>query len=221
MHMINANMLFKANDVGVSVQEASKKMKWTADNLAPPPQWLIDMCEEATPRQAAVATPATDLDTEGAIARATEWLKEQPPAVEGTRNDTGYRVACKLKDFGVSEPVCASIMMQHWDCAPMVELEEIEHVASSAYSYGTAAPGAAHPMADFEVVGPEAGIHVSDNPFDVETPKKGKLYYLRPRDATPDLDKVELVQGYMDQQAMSVIYGASNTGKTFVARVVC
>lgn len=47
--------------------------------------------------------------------------------------------------------------------------------------------------------------------------QKPKLYWKKFKDAEPDLDKISLIEDYLDQGAMSVLYGESNTGKTFVA----
>lgn len=66
------------------------------------------------------------------------------------------------------------------------------------------------PGQEFDAVDIEAG-----NP--VAAAKRPALYYKKPSDISPALDHVALVENYLDQGAMSVLYGESNTGKTFVA----
>jgi hypothetical protein len=46
---------------------------------------------------------------------------------------------------------------------------------------------------------------------------KGKLFFELYANVVPDIDRRALVAGLLDHNTMSVLYGASNTGKTFVA----
>ena len=68
------------------------------------------------------------------------------------------------------------------------------------------------PGAEFSAVELDASDAPTANPN-----KRPALYYKKPSDITPALDHVALVENYLDQGAMSVLYGESNTGKTFVA----
>jgi hypothetical protein len=58
-----------------------------------------------------------------AIERATAYLKhEAPPAIEGQGGDnTAYRVACAVKDAGISEHECLGLMLEHYQprCASL------------------------------------------------------------------------------------------------------
>jgi len=127
------------------------------DDLPFAPQWLEDLCGHAKPRDAQATTvPLSPLDDVAAIERATSWLREQAPvSVQGDGgDDTAYRVAAKIKDFGLSEPQALDSMLEHWNerCSPPWDPEELQRKVANAYDYGTRAPGAAHPMADFEVL---------------------------------------------------------------------
>ena len=46
---------------------------------------------------------------------------------------------------------------------------------------------------------------------------KDKLYWLSTEDVSANLDQIHLVEDLLNQEGMTVIYGESNTGKTFVA----
>ncbi len=72
-------------------------------------------------------------------------------------------------------------------------------------------PPVALPEDDFS---PVAGIPVTPAR---ETAKRGALYYLTPEDIRLDTASNGLIDDLLDQGAMSVLYGESNTGKTFVA----
>ena len=46
---------------------------------------------------------------------------------------------------------------------------------------------------------------------------RAALFYKKPSEISPNLNHVALIEDLLDQGAMSVLYGESNTGKTFVA----
>lgn len=99
-------------------------------------------------------TPAVELDTDSAIARAVAFLEAGQgvarPVHEGERNNHAFPVASQLKDFGISEGRTAELMLDHWQCEPMLDFDELERTIASAFKHG--APGRDHPAADFEPV---------------------------------------------------------------------
>jgi hypothetical protein len=102
--------------------------------------------------------PLVELDTSDAIERAIQWLKGEAPHVvadSGNGDHTGYVIACRLKDFGVSEHEIVALCLEHFDgekAHPPQGAEFWELKASNAYRHGQSAPGISHAMADFEVV---------------------------------------------------------------------
>ena len=50
-----------------------------------------------------------------------------------------------------------------------------------------------------------------------QKPAKPRLHFELFADIEPQLDRPQLVEGLLEHNAMSVLYGESNTGKTFVA----
>lgn len=126
-----------------------------AGAIADAPDWLIDKCGRDTsgPRRAPdAAQDAVVVDPIRAKRRAYEYLKSQLPVTEGERNHKGYAVACKLKDFGVTEADAPEFIAQHWKCEPPLDAAELAHVVRSAYRYGREAPGSAAPEVQFQPV---------------------------------------------------------------------
>ena len=78
---------------------------WAKDDgraMAPAPQWLIDRCQAARQRTQTSGQRVVDED-ETAVELASQWLDQHAPdAAEGERDDTGFKVAARLYDFGVS-----------------------------------------------------------------------------------------------------------------------
>lgn len=122
------------------------------ETIAPAPQWLIDRCGRA-PERTEPAPPPENIDQDRAVERARHYLvHECPTALPGTRNDAGYRAAAKVKDMGVTKDTCIDLMLEFWNCEPMLDTEEVEHVVDSAYEYSQQGIGSASPEAQFEPV---------------------------------------------------------------------
>jgi hypothetical protein len=89
----------------------------------------VDWSAMAAPAYAPEAgLPPEDLDRPEDIKWVIEFLKKQAatePAVEGAHGDeTTFRVACAVRDSGVSEHTCLGLMATHYNphCAPRWEV---------------------------------------------------------------------------------------------------
>jgi hypothetical protein len=96
-------------------------------------------------------------------------------------------------------------MQEHWDprCEPPRTDDTVTPVRN-AYRYGQNSPGSASPIAAF-----------ANEPL--PPVKAGKLSYIRLSDCAPPSESAFLVRGILDQGATAILYGQSNTGKTFLA----
>lgn len=150
-----------------------------------------------------------DDDDPSAIARAVEWLRHSAPD-HGT-----FAVACRVRDFGVSEPMCGDLMLEHW--RDRLELgKSDEHVlfrVANAYRYGQNPAGVRSPEAEFEPV------EVVDRRT---KPQRAKLYFETWDEVDPRVEADEsLLSGWYDRGAMIVTYGESNAGKSNVVLSQC
>lgn len=196
---------------GVYAWENGSADKSLAD-LEPAPAWVIEKAGQPRERKESDTEPLVDLDDESAVKAAADWLKDHAPeAIEGAGGDrTTYEVAAKIKDFGVSQGVALDLMLEHWNetkASPPWYPHELESKISNAYAYGTSPPGVSSAKSEFTPVVLES---VADrNMFYVplaEALERAKHATNRP-----------LVKGLLDQKALSLLYGESNTGKTFIA----
>lgn len=184
-------------------------------DVADAPGWLCDFADHkrAAPRdRVATAAALGDVDSESAIARAAEWLERSAPdAVEGDGGDlTTLKVAARVKDFGISQARCAELMDEHWNeqkAHPPWDFDELGVKVANAYRYGKDPIGVSNPEAEFEDT--TAGKPPEEKP-------RGKLFWKRFEHASPAQVTDELIEGWIDTGAMSVWYGNSNVGKTFV-----
>lgn len=189
--------------------------------VADAPAWLVDKAGRPAPRTKADGNVIALLDTEPAMQQARQWLVDVAPvAVEGEGGDgTTYSVAAAVKDFGLSELSCLELLVDHWNdrCAPPWDYEALAKKVSNAYSYGKGGIGSRAPEAAFGEV-QAADLALIPTPAPVARPK---LFFQLWDEVEPDLTRVALIDGYLDQGEMSVLYGQSNVGKTFVALSAC
>lgn len=93
-------------------------------------------------------------DDEQTCLRAGSYLiNNAPVAREGELGDvTTFKVACRLRDFGLSPDKTLQLMFDSWNskCMPPWSHEELEQKIRNAYTYNQVAPGTNHPQADFE-----------------------------------------------------------------------
>lgn len=116
-------------------------------------------------------TGLAELDTPSAVDGAKAWLATTSPAIEGQNGDAHtYRVACELRDRGVSEPVALDLMLEGWNerCLPPWDALELADKVRNAYAYGQNAPGSKHPGV---LLGTEQGLAVSIPPIAQPAPQ--------------------------------------------------
>ena len=90
-----------------------------------------------------------ELDTPDKIERALAKAREWPKSVEGEHSDDNvYRLACDIKDEGISEEKCAEIIYDEHDHDGF-DLEWIAYKVASAYRNGQEPPGSKTAEADF------------------------------------------------------------------------
>lgn len=140
--------------------------------VAPAPEWLVLRCglpARAGDRRA--VAPRARVAPDRANHRAQLYLaRDAPLAIEGHGGDqTTYKIACRLKDFGVAEAEAGALMLEHWNgrCAPPWDLVDLLDKVANAYRYGVEPLGAGTPEADFEPV-PDAPVAPPDSgsPYD-------------------------------------------------------
>ncbi len=97
------------------------------------------------------APPLVELDTPAATEHAAAWLRREPGALKGERGSTAYRLAARLKDFGLSEDAARDALDAHWAprCMPPALPEDFHAEVAHAFQYGRSVPGCAAVTAEF------------------------------------------------------------------------
>lgn len=124
--------------------------------IAPAPQWLKDAIARAYVAAEKVQIASTvELDTPAAYSTAIAYLSSAAPAIEGQGgNDETYRVACRLKDLGLSAAGALDAMdlLSDWNtrCVPPWDRDELADVIAHAFAYGENSPGSASIELEFD-----------------------------------------------------------------------
>lgn len=106
------------------------------------------------PRRRADVIPAdVDLDAPEAMELARHYLRQEAPlAIEGANgDDTAYRVACQVRDLGISEAQALELFLDDYNdrCSPPWSVDEAGAKVANAYRYATGVAGSRSPAAAF------------------------------------------------------------------------
>jgi hypothetical protein len=164
------------------------------------------------------------VDDDWSINRATAMLKEAEAAVEGQENGLILDLAHKCCDIGVSPERAADLLIDHWlpEKGCNATPEEIRGIANRVPDHRQKAIGCDHVAEAFEVVEVE-GQTDSAGGINSKTDSAGGLSSKGPRFVWGDeLERDALrsdnplIDGVIEQGTVSLWYGASNAGKSFV-----
>lgn len=192
------------------------------------PDWLDQLLINARPKHVErTEQPLVELDQPHNVANAIAYLVDRAPqAIEGAGgNDTTYKVAGRMRDYGLSEAKAWEVMLDHWNehkAAPMWEPEDLLSVVQNAYRYATGAWGGEDMSAWMEVVeGIEDKRPADDGEVDTidgaTKPKPPRFLF----ETTADLRLLPpakwLVKHWIPENTVGLIYGKWASGKSFVA----
>lgn len=145
--------------VGKGSVLAFGEYRLTEHDLAEAPAWLIEACGTPRERNRLAGRSLPGVDPEAAFVRARKYLVEDAPlALEGQGGDaTTFKVACRVKDTGVSQLDCLDLMFDFYNpkCTPPWSYEELGTKVDNAYRYGEEPIGVNAPEVIFDKVLPE------------------------------------------------------------------
>src|SRR5262245_37671983 len=185
---------------------------------APLPLHVADRLGQPPSKTVASAAPVGELDTLNTMARAMRIVAEHPGVDEGNRDDECWRVACRVKDEGLSEPECLDLVLR-FDAEkvrPPLGDGDIERIVSSAYRNGQRPPGSVNPDNEFDNVADVPELLAWDRKRAripagslLKHPSDINLAEIRVRQSHA------LVKGVLAPRDQGVAYGRSTAGKTF------
>jgi hypothetical protein len=193
--------------------------------LAPAPQWLIDLAGEAIPRERSGEAPLVEPDTIEAEEEATWYLAAIPPAsiLHGARHHDAYVRACMLRSFGISEDAAVRLMCELWapKCVPPATAEETDKETRSAYRYAKGRFGDAHPdiVAARQAERDRALSATPDDEFEADPtakPKPKRKYLTAYDEFITRPEPTWLVKGFIQDNGVGLIAGKWGARKSFL-----
>lgn len=178
--------------------------------IADAPEWLILKLGTIVPKTSTTTANVPDAH-DSVVERAREWLLTAERSIKGQGGDqAAYRVACGLRDFGLSQPQTTELMRSEaWDYGCGWREGRLEDKPiRSAYRYAQNEPGSAVAAPDdFPVV------------QDIEQPRtiaKARAVRLSQFANQESKGPGYLIKGLLQRNSYAVGYGAPGAGKTFV-----
>ncbi|MFN6954550.1 MAG: AAA family ATPase [Acetobacteraceae bacterium] len=173
------------------------------------------------PRERAenASVPLVNLDTPAALDRARAVIAATPGAERGQQSDATFRLAARVKDEGVSEIVCAALMME-WAgrCAPPIGAADLEYRVGNAYRYGQNRPGAKAPEALFDGVNIPPPPEIPPPPPAVPAEaRRSKLRMLSVEECSEAPPRGYVVKGLLAPGQVGCIFGQPGAGKSVLA----
>lgn len=180
------------------------------------PQWLIERCKQANRKSDKAGQRIVEED-DMSVELAWRYAEERAPeAHHGEIDDTCYKVAARLFDFGVSIDTAIEIVTwwSETHCFPPMQPERIQTVTESASRNRGNAVGAKHPQAPgFEPV------EIAPRPAPQPTVPAGQQLTIPAHEAARRAltnPARPLIKGLLDRGTLAVLYGAPGGGKSFL-----
>lgn len=170
----------------------------------------------------------TTLDKQHNIDAAEHWLQTKARlALEGDAGDhTTFSVAAELRARGVSEAVALDLMLNHWNdrCCPPWDAQSLALKVANAFQYGQGAPGYKTIEADFgefdEIdlgTPPSLERIVAAQAAPRQEPGKRVVTFKTLQEMRDAPRPQWLVEGVVQEGTSALIFGKSNTFKSFAA----
>lgn len=196
-----------------------KEYMWVAgeparlDDIPVLPDSLVVLCPPAPRKAAEIVVLPGVIDEPTNIAAAAYFLAgEAEPAIEYQGGDnTTFKVVCRVRDLGISEHTALQLVAEHYNprCIPPWPDDDLHRITSSVYRNARNPLGVDNVHSQFspiaEPIAPAAA------------PEGAGLPLIWLPEIRPVTDTTDFVEDLLGNGQMSVVYGDSNSGKTFFA----
>lgn len=110
------------------------------------PGWLLSAIGQPNTHDAQSQTPLVEYDLPHNVQKAMDYLVHSAPeALEGERDATCYKVACRVRDFGISCDMAKDLITDYYSdkvsLNPEFTVETMMLKVDAAYSYACDRPG--------------------------------------------------------------------------------
>lgn len=189
------------------------------DAVAPAPAEIVALCKPPGQRAENAAAMLVETDTPAALSLAVQKIAATQGAVRGEQSEQAYKLACAVRDFGISEAVCAALM-DEWAarCSPPISPDDLRGRVANAYAYAQNPGGAKHPEAAFgEIALPP--LPPSPTPQDTqhEQAARSGLRLLTADECADTGPRGYVVKNVIAPGQLGCIFGQPGAGKSVLA----
>ncbi|MGD9881231.1 MAG: bifunctional DNA primase/polymerase [Reyranella sp.] len=184
---------------------------------APLPPWIDAKLRSHLPP---VSDVPEHVDQAAAERRARQHLSRMGPVLEGTRDNTAFKVACELRDLGCDPDLSLRLMQELWNplCVPPLDDETLRIKVDSASRNAQNAMGSSASAPPSEVFGAILGTLAPEDTTVEPRSEQARGPVLRNvRELLALPDPVPLVEGIIMQGENFAIVGAPKQGKSMLA----
>ncbi len=184
--------------------------------FAPAPQHIVARCKPPGVRAENHLVPLVELDSPAAIQAAVERVTRAPAAMQGEQSEGAYKLACTVRDHGISEALCNTIMAP-WGarCAPPVIGDDLRGRIANAYAYAQNAAGAKHPEMMFGTVNLE--LPPTQKEVAASLAARSGLRLLTVDDCASTAPRGYVLKHVIAPRQVGSIYGQPGAGKSVLA----
>lgn len=183
-----------------------------ADGSAPTaaPAWMRQFEKEVRDqRQASTQIGSTD---HFELLEMVKFIQTQDHQDEGGRNAKCYQLATHLLEHGIAPDITAVCIDDFWDRADGFDSGEIRRTVASAVKSMKKEPGWLDPSSIFSTP-----VDTADPNLAGPEDKRKAICLEKFIDLELAGSSDYLVKNFIDKKALSVMYGASNVGKSFMS----
>lgn len=185
------------------------------------PQHIVERCRPPGQRAENAAVPLVDLDMPAAIAAAVERVKAAPPAMQGEQSERAYKLAAAVRDHGISEALCFTIM-QPWGvrCEPPVIGDDLRGRIANAYAYAQNAPGAKSAAVMFEgitIPPPEYVPQLTPDEARAAAAAQSQLSLISVDECADTPPRGYVIKNMIEPGQVGCIFGKPGAGKSVIA----
>lgn len=187
-------------------------------DVAPLPEWVAQAIQATAHGGGIVTSAVVDEDLPANVDRATRFLKDQSPAIEGQMgNAHTYATAAALHNLGLSPEKALELLEEHFNprCVPPWDHGDLETLVTNAYRYAQNSPGIHAATSAAEAFGPALANLPPDDPYT----GTGRSRFWPEDEAEQEEGKEPtwLIKDLLPDQATVMLYGPTQNFKSFVA----
>jgi hypothetical protein len=184
------------------------------------PAAVLARCKPPGQKAANAQQSLVEADDPRAIALATQAVMSHAGATAGELSQAAYQLACRVRDYGISEGVC-QVIMAPWGarCQPPVIGEDLNGRIANAYLYAQNPMGSKNPVVMFGKVNipPVPETNASTKEAAAAQAERSGLRLVSPDECADTAPRSYVIKNMLAPGQLGCVFGAPGAGKSVLA----